>query len=113
MAVSRYSGRKIFNNFSARYKEIFKKRNVARIRHYPTPNVTHLTPAQIASLEKMTHIWKQGDRYYKLAQKYYNNAELWWVIAWFNKKPTEAHVKLGDVVYIPVPLDRVLKYYKV
>jgi len=36
---------------------------------------------------------------------------MWWVIAWFNKLPTESHIKLGDVIYIPMPLNEILKIY--
>jgi len=28
----------------------------------------------------------------------------------YNQKPTEFHLKLGDVVYIPTPLETVLFY---
>jgi len=37
---------------------------------------------------------------------------MWWVIAWYNQKPTEAHFNVGDVVYIPTPLANVLQYFK-
>ena len=111
MASSRYSGRKTFNNISKRYKEIFKNRNVNHIKQYSTPKIVHLTPRQRASIEKMPYIWKQGDRYFKLAQKYYGAPELWWVIAWFNKKPTEQHIKLGDTIKVPLPLQSVLTSY--
>tara|TARA_R100001086_G_C11820877_1_gene254048 strand:+ start:930 stop:1172 length:243 start_codon:yes stop_codon:yes gene_type:complete len=56
----------------------------------------------------VTHIWKTGDRYYKLANRYYERPELWWVIALFNNKPTEGHLKKGDIVYIPTPINTVL-----
>ena len=41
-----------------------------------------------------------------------NNNELYDVIAWFNKAPTESHVKIGSVVSIPKPIQRVLKYLR-
>ena len=44
---------------------------------------------------------------------YYDVAELWWVIAQFNQKPTDSHYSLGDVVYIPLPLEKVLTLYGV
>jgi nucleoid-associated protein YgaU len=45
-----------------------------------------------------------------LAHKHYGDANLWWIIAWYNKKPTEAHVKMGDIITIPLPLDKVIRY---
>ena len=52
---------------------------------------------------------------FKLASKYYDDPTMWWVIAFYNQKPTEFHLKLGDLVYIPVPLETVLFYigYKI
>ena len=61
----------------------------------------------------MDHIWKEGDRFFKLAHQYYGDSTMWWVIAWFNRTPTEAHVSLGDTIYIPRPLDLVLDYLNI
>ena len=44
-----------------------------------------------------------------LAFDIYDDASLWWVIAKFNNKPTEGHLKLGDQVLIPLPLSQVLR----
>ena len=49
-----------------------------------------------------------GDRYHKLAEAYYGDATYWWVIAWFNKKPTESHISPGDVIRIPTSLGSIL-----
>ena len=45
---------------------------------------------------------------YKFAHEIYDNADYWWIIAWFNNKPTDAHCKIGEVLYIPLPLDRAI-----
>ena len=60
--------------------------------------------------KKKLHIWKTGDRYYKLAAAYYGRPQLWWVIALYNQKPTEGHLKIGDVIKIPTSLDLLLYY---
>ena len=57
--------------------------------------------------------WSVGTKLYKLAHQYYNDSKLWWVIAAFNQKPTDSHFSVGDVVYIPLPLERVLTLYEV
>ena len=60
-------------------------------------------------LELVGHTWSLGDRFYKLAYKYYGDSTLWWVIAWYNQTPTEAQVEIGDTLQIPLPLDKILR----
>ena len=111
--TSRYSARPIGTNAARRYKNLFKKRNVNFINQYLTPNLKHPTVEEMESLTMLSHIWKQGDRLFKLANQYYNDPELWWSIAWFNQTPTEGHLDIGDTVTIPLPLERILDYLDV
>lgn len=56
------------------------------------------------------HLWKVGSRFYKLAYEHYGDATLWWIIAFYNKKPTDSHVKIGEVIYVPrdpYPIQRI------
>lgn len=108
--MSRYSGRKIFINKEEFYSSLLDSRGVEQTRQYATPKLIHASPEQISNLNTIPHLWKTGDRYFKLAHDHYGDSRLWWVIAWFNKKPTESNVSFGDVIYIPHPLDRVLNY---
>lgn len=48
------------------------------------------------------HIWSHGDKLYKLAEKYYEDKNFFWMIGLYNKKPTDAHYQYGDIVKIPV-----------
>ena len=61
------------------------------------------------SIETIDHAWKYGDMYWKLSSFYYGDPEFWWVIAGFNKKPTEAHNKIGDTIKIPIRLSDALQ----
>jgi hypothetical protein len=108
--MSRYDGRKIYLNDDDFYEEMFEERGVNSIRHYATPTLDHPSAEQVSSLNTIPHVWKTGDRYYKLAHDHYGDSRNWWIIAWFNKLPTEASIKYGDVIYIPHPLDRILNY---
>jgi nucleoid-associated protein YgaU len=74
--------------------------------HYPTTE-------ELKRLVKLEHIWKVGDSYSKIASKHYGDPKLWWVIAWFNKRPTETHCAIGDKLYIPTPLGEVIRILKV
>jgi hypothetical protein len=58
-------------------------------------------------------VWKRGDRFFKFASKYYGNPKYWWVLAWYNQRPTESFFKFGDIIEIPLPLNQVLRYFKV
>lgn len=60
-------------------------------------------------LDHFERIYKMGDKLYKFAHEYYGDVDYWWVIAWYNNKPTDAHFKIGDVVYIPKQLDVALR----
>jgi nucleoid-associated protein YgaU len=100
--------RRKFTNREELYKNTFKERGVNHIEQYVTPILNHPNAEQLRGIQKITHIWKLGDRYSKLAHVHYGDARYWWVIAWYNQKPTESHVKVGEGVYIPKPLNRVL-----
>tara|TARA_R100000234_G_C5003645_1_gene181525 strand:+ start:4454 stop:4792 length:339 start_codon:yes stop_codon:yes gene_type:complete len=107
--MSRYTNEVPIINNSSFYEEFFKERGVKYIKQFKTGRLKHPTVEEMASLERVRHVWTVGDRYYKLAHKYYGDPTLWWVIAWFNLKPTEGHCRAGDIIRIPLPLDRVLE----
>tara|TARA_R110002110_G_scaffold278044_2_gene493355 strand:+ start:186 stop:488 length:303 start_codon:yes stop_codon:yes gene_type:complete len=81
-----------------------------RIRQYSTPTNVRLSAAQRRTITEVSHIWKTGDRYYKLAERYYGRPQYWWAIALYNNKPTEGHIRLGDTIQVPVPLEKYLRY---
>ena len=110
--MSRFSNRKIFKNDSELYKEMAEERDVNYFRHHETARLRYPTAKEISEMNIVDHVWKSGDKFYKLAQEYYGDATLWWVIAWFNRTPTEAQAKLGSIISIPLPVQKVLKYLR-
>lgn len=108
---SRFRGRQTFVNDEEMYENIHEGRGVKKINQYSTPKLPNLTPRQRSTVKTVSHVWKIGDRYYKLAQKYYGNPTYWWVIAQFNFAPTEAHLYNGAVLKIPVSLEEIMRYY--
>jgi|TARA_R110002126_G_scaffold247820_1_gene390589 nucleoid-associated protein YgaU len=80
------------------------------IQQYSTPSIIRITAAQRRTITDVNHIWKTGDRYYKLAERYYGRPQYWWAIALYNNKPTEGHVRLGDTIRVPLPLEKYLRY---
>lgn len=108
--INRYKNRRLFNNKSKTYEQVFKNRNVKHINHYSTPEFVLPSSADLSNIIINNHVWKEGDRYYKLAEQYYGDARDWWVIAKFNQLPTESHIQVGDIIRIPTPLNVVLQY---
>jgi hypothetical protein len=104
----RYDGIEEAYNREEMYEEHMERRGVKHIIQYKTYTMHHPTPQQIGKLTMVGHTWSLGDRYYKLAHQYYGDSQWWWIIAWFNQKPTESHVELGEVINIPLPLDKIL-----
>ena len=109
MAISRYQLRGKALNKNKLYDETFKKRGVKYIKHYRTPNLRFPTEKELKKIDSVEHIWKLGDRYEKLAFESYGDSKYWWVIASFNKKPTESFNNPGDVIKIPINLSDALQ----
>ncbi len=112
MAISRYKNSVQFINATEGYKKVFKKRYGERgIRQLPINSLKYPTQQEYNEIETSPVVWHQGQRFYKLAAEYYNSPDYWWVIAWFNKKPTEQHVKLGETILVPLFLDEALSIF--
>ena len=108
--ASRYSKYKIINNNS---ELLCEPRGVKNIRQYETPYMYNPTVADRASLRTTNYLWKYGDRFYQLAEQYYQSPNFWWVIALYNGYMTEADIRPGDVIAIPLNLEDALKVLRV
>lgn len=109
----RYSNRNVVINKDPSYRKLLKERGLKHFRQFTSPDLVYPGVEQVLDLRIVQHTWKHSDRYYKVAHEYYGDSTLWWIIAWFNKKPTEGHVAIGDVLEIPLPVEKVLAYYEV
>ena len=107
----RYDHRVLLLNDDEIYEKFFDKRGRQSIRQWSTGRLSYPTVADLRGMTRSQHIWKAGDRYYNLAIQYYGDAQYWWVIALFNQKPTEADVKVGDRLEVPLPLEAILRVY--
>ena len=106
--AKRYARRYVFVNDSDRYKDIRYQNDIKILRQYSTPELSNPL-RNTGNVTVIDHVWKTGDRYYKLADEYYDRPTYWWVIALFNSKPTEGHIKKGEIIRIPVPLENFLR----
>jgi hypothetical protein len=109
--MGRYSGKTIGRNEERIYSDLLNDKGLNHIDHYLTPSYSPLEVDDTLSLTRIQHVWKAGDRLWKLSSQYYGEPTYWWLIAWYNQKPTESHFAIGDIVIIPTPFERVLGLY--
>jgi nucleoid-associated protein YgaU len=102
--MSRYDDRSITINSLEQYRKILDKRGVRSIRQYRTLEKDVFEQEVYDSIETINYVWKYGDMYWKLSTRIYGTPNYWWVIASFNKRPTESHNQIGDTLKIPVNL---------
>ena len=105
----RYRNARILVNSSEYYEPLRKSRGLKSVRQYATPILAHPSVLQRVRVTSTKHVWKYGDRLYKLAHQYYGDSTYWWVIAWYNGYCTEASISTGNVIFIPISLKDVLK----
>ena len=108
--TARYKNQNLFTNAERAYRNYLKSRGLNSVTQFSTAKFRHPTVRDVTNFNTISHIWTTGDRYFKLAHEFYGDAQMWWVIALYNQKPTEFHLKVGDVIYIPTPLETVLFY---
>ena len=107
--MPRYKHASKFRNNLQFYEFLRQKRgDVSSITQYNTIVMRNPSPAQRAAIATTTHIWKYGDRFYNLAHQQYGSSSYWWVIAWWNARPTEAHCRPGDLIMIPLDIENAL-----
>lgn len=91
------------------YQDFFDKTGASSIEHI---GLTFFgDPKDSNFLRKITileHIYSVGDTLSKIAHKHYGNPKYWWLLAWYNSKPTDFHCKIGDIIIVPEPLGEVL-----
>ena len=94
------------------YSRLLAKRGrTTQTPYYESAQFSTPTDSELDEIDHIGHVWKMGDRFYKLADLHYNDPKDWWVIAIYNGKPTEGHVESGELIYIPFPVARIAAYY--
>jgi len=109
--MGRYEGRTIARNSEEAYADLLNDKELKHIDQYLTPTIASVEVEGSLSLTRIQHVWKAGDRLWKLSSEYYDDPTYWWLIAWYNQKPTESHFAIGDIVIIPTPFERALALY--
>jgi nucleoid-associated protein YgaU len=108
--MPRYKNKRQLKNNIEFYDFLRQQRNdIPSIIHYETIRLRNPSVSDRVAIKTTNHVWKYGDRYYNLAKNYYGNPKYWWVIAWWNARPTEAHVSPGDLIVIPLNIENTLE----
>jgi hypothetical protein len=93
----------------ARYNKLLKKRKIEGARMLETPLLNSPASLDFSIVDEVQEIWGVGTKLWKLAANHYGDGTLYWVIALYNGKPTDAHWAIGDIIYIPFPYEYVVE----
>jgi hypothetical protein len=102
--MSRYKGRRVAINDVYQDDELFENRGVQTIEQFTTPKLKNPTQEELDRIDYKFHYWVTGERFFKLAQKYYKDHRYWYIIARFNEKANEAQMEEGEQIKIPLNL---------
>tara|TARA_B100000131_G_C17655360_1_gene425855 strand:- start:52 stop:387 length:336 start_codon:yes stop_codon:yes gene_type:complete len=94
--------RSIATNNEDMYKKVFDKKGVKSIIQYATPVHKRPTDERLENVRYQSYVWSAGDRFWRLADRFYGDKNYWYLIARFNNKPTEAHIETGETIKIPL-----------
>ena len=86
------------------YEDVLEARGTRQIVQYTTPALKFPAPEDYRRIQTVDHVWKNGDKFWRIAAQRYGDPKLWWLIAQFNQKPTEHHVIAGEIIKIPLDL---------
>ncbi len=106
--MGRYNNKKTATNKSDQYENLFEDRDVKQIKQYRTPKMKYPSKEEVENLNLIKYYWKSGDTFMKVAYNFYGKQDYWWIIAQFNKTPFEGDIRVGDALFVPQPLVRVL-----
>lgn len=81
------------------YFSVFERKGTKFIKIKRTKTFEKLQDLELEILEE--HVWTSSDKLFKISQKYYGTKDFWWALGLINRKPTDGHFKIGDVVLIP------------
>lgn len=95
----RYDKRQKTNTPLENFREQEDSNEINIATHYTSPvNKMDKTKQDFPYSE---YQWNYGDKLYKLAERFYGDPKLWWIIAHVNMKPTDSHYEVGDTIIIP------------
>ena len=93
------------------YRDFLNRTGAQKITHYAlTMFGDPALESFLKNIEVEQHMYSLGDTLSKIAYRYYGDPSAWWVLAWFNGKPTDFHCSIGDTINVPTPLEEVIPH---
>ena len=108
MSGNRNFLRDIITSDSLQRESVHDRRFVDEVKIFSRQDLKEPSEEQLKQLTHIQRTVTMGDKMYKFSHEYYGSVDYWWVIAWYNRKPTDAHFYLGDDIFIPFPLERAI-----
>jgi hypothetical protein len=102
--MSRYNSRRKAFNRNEKWEAILEERGLKEVEQYTTPALRNPTEEELTRIRTKDYVWRQGDRFWRLAAVEFGDPRLWWVLARLNNKPTEYLLDSGDIIKIPTDL---------
>ena len=102
--MSRYKNKQrisIDKNIPYYRKQLDAHNTNSIVFHRPDTNIS-LSYDFILQQQYVTFVWGINSRMHKYAYEMLGDPNLWWIVALVNKKPTDAHWTIGEVVYVPL-----------
>ena len=101
--MARYNTTKpeALSKFDDRYDYLFENRDMKIIYMAAMNEMNAMTDADRSAIDTKRYTWRTSDRYWQVAKRFYGDTRLWFVIAYYNKAPTEFHLSNGQDILIP------------
>jgi len=89
------------SSLDSRYDYLFENRDVRVVYTIAMKQMNEMTDADRASISTRRYTWRTSDRYWQVAERFYGDPRMWFVIAYYNKAPTEFHLSNGQDILVP------------
>ena len=105
----RYRKFNLVENDLSFYSKQLKSRNKKKILQVQPRPLGTLPDSVTQRLTIQEITWAADTKLYKLADRFYGDPDLWWVIGYYNNKPIDASWNPGDRVLVPTPVRIILE----
>ena len=106
--MPQYKRDEFVNDFDT-YSFLLEMRDLDRVVQFTNKQISK--KIKNLNISVFNYTWRQGDKLYKLAARFYGTHKLWWVIALANKISCEADLSYGDVIIIPETANQILEAF--